>query len=96
MWCFEKVLAFNALPTIILRWKYQKWCTLDDVKYFTNNQNSFIQSSKSNNTNSIITLNYKSLVFMHAFELKTPSILSHYWQKLSPAQIYHERQKISK
>ena len=60
--------------TAVLRWKYQNWFTLDDVKFFSNNQNNFINSLRTYNTNSIITLNYRSFVFMHTFESKSPSI----------------------
>ena len=37
---------------------------------------AYMYSLRSNNTNSIIALNYRSFVFIHAFESKSPSILT--------------------
>ena len=41
IWCFEKVLLCPGLLTTVLGWNNRNWSTLDDVKYFRNNQNSF-------------------------------------------------------
>ena len=73
---FWKSSTMQCITKHCFEVKISNWCTLDDIKYFANNKIFFIYSLRSNNTNSIITLNCRSLVFMHAFESKSPSILT--------------------